>query len=149
MHGMPDDDVAWTLSAAQNIQKLRQERLKDPKTPKPIVCPKCACVFQGRAICPACGHEFKTRPRERQYRNGKLVEVPNGTQHDHSLEAAQRYWTSCLYVMANKRRTAGAAAHMFHRKFGAWPWERTGLVNVPSRDDWKKNVTDLYPNFAR
>ena len=148
MHGLPDEDVPWELSPSTKIQDVMKKKLAEQGC-RPIICPKCHCEFAGKRICPNCGHEIKTMPREVQTKAGKLVEIQKEMQNPHFLEIAQRYWNKALAIMAWKGRTAGVAAHMYYARYQEWPWERDGLYNVPDRKQWKMLVKELYPKFVK
>lgn len=144
-HGHPDMDIDWRLDPGGKIQ---DKVAKEVKAAPPIVCPKCHAVFSGSRTCPNCGMEMKRQPKERKSKGGQLVEV-NGDAKGFQFEAMKRFWHVCLGVMAHKGRTAGAAGGMFKGKTGKLPWEVPGLLPMPSGQEWKEEVSYLYPQFAR
>lgn len=59
---LPDADVEWSLT--QSIKKRKQFDSEGNFTIR--TCAKCFKVFKTASICPYCGHEYKTHPRELQ-----------------------------------------------------------------------------------
>jgi DNA repair protein RadD len=145
-HGHPDMDIDWQLDPGAKIQ---DKVAKQVQAAPPIVCPKCHAVFSGSRECPNCGLEMKRQPKERKSKGGQLVEVNGDGKSPHQFEQLKRYWHVCLGVMAHKGRTAGAACGMFKGKTGKLPWDVPGLLPMPSGPEWKSEVADLYPQFAR
>ena len=59
---LPDADVEWSLT--QSVQKRKQFDSEGNFTIR--TCAKCFKVFKTATICPYCGYEYKTQPRELQ-----------------------------------------------------------------------------------
>jgi hypothetical protein len=98
--------------------------------------------------CPQCGYKELARKAKPDKRDDELlVEVPRDQAPPDPREERIRYWHRCLAVMAAKNRTCGAAAHMYRAKFDRWPGP--DLPKVPSGDQWKMPVRDLYPEYLR
>lgn len=144
-HGLPDDDVEWTLSPSERIEDLRERKNGGRK---PLRCPKCHCMFSGTNICPNCHFELKRLPKVREAEPGKLIEV---TAADPFIlhEDRVRYWHKCLATAAHRGRTCAAAAMMYEARMGAPPWKHSGLPNMPGRDQWKVPAADLFPQYVR
>ena len=145
-HGMPDEDVNWTLADEESLNKRREKERKEGKLPTPILCHNCHAMFNPASHCPHCGTPVKkqgTMPI--RHRDGKLVEV-NGDSGPGTHEDRQRYWHKCLAVMAYRGHSFGAASHMYRSKFGEWP---RGLQNMPPIGGMQRKVRDVYPQYVR
>ncbi len=142
-HGLPDEDIEWKLSNDANIQEEREKQRAEGKLPEPVICEKCGFMFSGQTACPACGSDFLRRTRPVKVNQGVLVEVNDLPPETRERELQQRYWVSCLFVMARKNRSIRAAQIMFKTKFGIWP--PADLKNSPPRERWDHKVTDVFP----
>jgi DNA repair protein RadD len=146
LHGLPDEDVEWSLSGDFRVRHADQPEFK------PRVCPKCKAVSTSRT-CGACGFAGKEKAREArevEWLDGELVAVGAPADEYRAFEAHQRLWHKCLAIAANRGLTAGVAASMFIRESkGTKPWEVGGLPNVPAEGDYKKPVAELFPQYAR
>jgi superfamily II DNA or RNA helicase len=147
-HGMPDNDVKWSLDTSQRIQDVLKDKRKSGEVAEPITCPQCFAVFTASRICPECGRELVRRGKARVAEQGMLHEINQQDQPNPAMtwESKIRYWHHCLAVMAHKGRTAGAAAHMFRGKFGDWP---NNIDPQPRKMEWRLKVADLYPQYLR
>lgn len=145
-HGMPDNDIEWSLDVSEKVQDRMSKPDKQPALP--INCPKCHCLFTKSAVCPECGYVLKKQPAGVQVSGGRLVELDAYSQNREGEDAA-RIWHHCLAVAANKGRSASFAAHMFNRKLGKMPWKVHGLPNLPEHWQWKRPVSELFPGYCR
>lgn len=145
-HGMPDEDAEWTLDPGVKMSKDRIKPPPDGSPPSdPVCCAKCYCMYKGPQ-CPNCGHKPVRQGKKMETAAGKLVPV-NG-KADISWEEHVRYWHRCLGIAANKGRSFGAAAHIYHAKFGHWP--EAHLPNYPAeRELWSKKVKEVCPQYLR
>ena len=148
-HGMPDEDIDWTLDSSQKIQDKNAKANKGGES-NVLTCPKCHCQFSKSLVCPECGFTFKKKPRDVQTSGGKLVEL---TDHPRSPEQERedltRYWHYCLRVCAFRGRGANVAAAMFSQHAGKPPWKIPGLPNLPGMGQWKIAVAELFPQYLR
>lgn len=146
-HGLPDQDVAWTLDEEDSVDARARKARKDGERAEPICCPWCGFLFTGAAICPACGRPLPSRKKEAERTNTLLEEVgANDIDPDAAQERRVSYWHTCLRVMAWKGRTCGAAAQMYKGKHGVWPDD--SFSNVPRGSQWKRPVTEVYPQYG-
>jgi DNA repair protein RadD len=147
-HGLPDEDVEWTLDPGVKMSKERIKKNKDGSPASdPVCCAKCHCMYKGPA-CPNCGHKPPHKSKKMETAPGKLVEVNGKAKNDQDWEAQKRTWNMCLGICANKRRSFGAAAHIFHSKMGKWPSPQ--LPHYPqTKADWQRQVRDVLPQFIR
>lgn len=152
MHGFPDDDVEWPLEKSRSIDQDYQAARKNGKVKEPMVCQNCHCMFSGRPDCPNCGARHARKGRTIAIEKGLLKEIKRGKKDQHvemSPEQIQKYWHTCLAVMANRGRTAGSAAQMFKHRTGTLPWHTPGLTNVPSNSQWKLPVSEVFPQYVK
>lgn len=70
-HGLPDEVRAWSLDDRPKKEKGK----KDEEELMIRQCPACYSVHEPSPICPECGHEYETKVREIEQREGELVEV--------------------------------------------------------------------------
>lgn len=68
-HGFVDDVRQWQLNTTE-----KKERIKAPPV---SVCPKCYAIHHPAPVCPRCGHEYVTTPREVAQRDGSLEQIRN------------------------------------------------------------------------
>lgn len=146
-HGLPDDDVSWTLSGdPPKIGAPRQRRK----------CPKCkAMVAANQAVC-FCGHVFtndegiqqtqiiekqterlsidelrRRRPKgTRELTNDQLLKVHRATRDEKASE-----YLRLLEIVKHKGLKEGFALHAYRETFGVWPrFKDDELANVtPSK----------------
>ncbi len=70
MHGMPDDDRAWELTATAVRERKKSE------VPSPRICPSCFGANKaGTQICKLCGTPFPVEAREVEQVDGELAEI--------------------------------------------------------------------------
>jgi DNA repair protein RadD len=77
-HGLPSDDIAWTLhidQRAQNITAVARERGKAVNVAQ---CPECSAILTNRPPCWSCGWQPPQGPREVEFVEGELGLVKNG-----------------------------------------------------------------------
>ncbi len=103
------------LSGDQAGKKKRNKPL-----PKP--CPKCEAVMPPRvSICPACGHERKLPPVEREI-DGELQERSrDGKKTVVTMAEKQRFWSMALWLDDSRERGGKLAKGLYKGKFGVWP----------------------------
>jgi DNA repair protein RadD len=145
-HGFPDEDVEWALDEGDSVDRRVAAAKKKGERKQPITCPACATVYAAAMSCPACGHKLPRRLLPAVTQKELLVEARRGMSPERLHAERASYWRTCLYVMAARGQTCGAAAGMFRSRFGAWP---DGLDDVPYGGDWKRPVSVLYPHYAR
>ena len=150
LHGFPDIDREWPLSAADNIDRMKKK--PSPGDPVSITCENCSAIFQGRRTCPECGHvhAIQKKPHDPSNGNGTLVEVSKGQlPAEISKLLMQRYWATCIGTAIKRRAKAGMAAGMFSSKFGIPPWQ-AGVNPLPVESwQWKEPATVVFPGFRR
>ena len=69
-HGLPDDEIDWSLDGTKRPKKLKEKSVK--------MCEKCYFVFDSfRRECPECGHakEIQTRQVDIEHTDDELAEL--------------------------------------------------------------------------
>src|SRR6185369_1687192 len=69
-HGMPCDDVDWTLE-----DRVKKRGSSGEKSLPVRECPKCRFCFHPAKICPNCNYEFPVEYREIKEVEGELKEL--------------------------------------------------------------------------
>lgn len=144
-HGMPDDDIPWGLAEGGNIHEKLQKDRSEGRVPEPMTCPKCFAMFVNRQACPNCGHVMaKRQTRQAKASNGLLVPVTEMNEAA-KFEEKQRFWKTCLFVMARKNRNFIAARAMYRSKYKEWP--DAGFKPMPAKECWESRIIDVYPGM--
>jgi DNA repair protein RadD len=153
-HGMPDEDIPWSLDDNRSIEEKVQKERDDGTRSKPVICPKCYATFTGTNVCPQCGHIIETKQRAEPVvkKDGVLVKV---TQDDIKNLTPDRHaqlvklWHKCLGVASARDLTPLHAAYHFRRECGQAPGTIPGMPNVPTTHAaWNMKVRQLYPNYG-
>lgn len=155
LHGLPGDDVDWTLDATG---KAKVRPPGDPADPKPVACKGCGRVYHpslSAGACPACGAR-PPRPKPprgaaaaERARDEALSRYQAEGAADREREHMQRFWKRCVGMAANAGSKAGRAAAMFSAKFGKPPWA-CGVSPLPEgRDAWQRPAAEVFPGFVR
>lgn len=148
-HGMPDEDVQWTLDDnGKGHKPAPSANPKEREEAEPLTCKKCHALYRPAKMCPNCG-ELSSKPKTRKVRQagGMLVEAGEGTL-DTTYEQRSRFWHKCLAVMAHRGAPVKAAVAMWKSKYqDGWPEPSFG--NVPPNEDWGRKVSELFPQYLR
>jgi hypothetical protein len=103
------------LSGDQAGKKKRNKPL-----PKP--CPKCEAVMPPRvSICPACGHERKLPPVEREIEGDLQERSRDGKKTVATMAEKQRFWSMALWLDDSRGRGGKLAKGLYKGKFDVWP----------------------------
>ena len=149
MHGYPDDDMDWPLDIS--VDRKATAAKQNEKASAKIRCNNCGMVYDGQPICPGCGHKNAKNGLKIAFDNGLLKPIKRGMTSSNgkaTMAEKEKYWHSCIAIAANKGIKIGAAAHMYKRRFGAWP--RDPLPHVPKgKVEWQMFASDLYPQYLR
>ena len=150
-HGFPDEDTEWTLlgNVDENYARRRQAGL----APSVRYCADCERLYHGALACPQCGalpqqpprSLFKAPPVAQE--NELLIEAERGGEKVYAREEKVKHWFRCLGVAKARDQTFGSAAQIYKRKYGVFPPE--DFPCIPERDQWKKKVREVFPNFGR
>jgi DNA repair protein RadD len=156
VHGLPGEDVAWSLDDGSTVEQRRQKDIDEGKVAKPVVCRGCGLVFAGDPACPGCG--WRPRTQEKSAREARhvhrardevLARYDGEAGADRTAEVRQRYWASCIYQAVAKGAKAGMAAARFRGKFGVPPWS-AGVEPLPDGiGAWQLPAAEVFPSFVR
>jgi superfamily II DNA or RNA helicase len=81
-HGLPDDEIAWTLNDDTNGRRSK------PGAPGLRLCGKCyAACRSGSRTCPECGWEFPLASRAVKEEDGELVEAAGVRPKGRTMES--------------------------------------------------------------
>lgn len=69
-HGMPDDEIEWSLSA-----KPKNKNSSSQSSPRVIQCKKCYYCFSYGNVCPECGTPVAVKERKIEEVEGELAEL--------------------------------------------------------------------------
>lgn len=154
VHGLPGDDVEWSLDENSTVDGRRKRAIKDGRQETVVVCLQCGLAFSGEPCCPAC--QWKPKHRQKPTAAKQIHEARDevlsryeGDGGHVAAETRQRHWMSCLYMAAARKSVLGAAAAMFSKKFGVPPWT-CGVKPLP--DDlgaWRRPVVEVFPQFDK
>lgn len=149
VHGLPDEDVRWTLDTSEKVEDRNLED-RERTEREPVTCPKCGFMFTAMPACPCCGHALKPRPAPAMSiaENELLEEVKRENAGYTAQESMQRHWLKFVSIAKAKGRTAKFAAGMFKKQFGKPPWE-ANVNPLPDREDWGRPVSDIWPSWGR
>jgi superfamily II DNA or RNA helicase len=125
MHGLPDDEIEWSLSPDRKAQnKVHAARGSNGRTPSLVPCPECNAVrWQGQP-CTVCGWRPRRRGDGPEVIDGDLygVERWKGARKKEPTPADKRVFQGQLIAICERRGySTGWAAHKFREKFGHFP----------------------------
>ena len=119
-HGMPHDDVAWSLSSTA----ARQSEKSPYRT-----CPRCF-GYVLRNPCELCGFEAPVKPREIREERGELVQRTDD----------RRAFFEKMWALARARAfKPGFAGAKYKEKYGSWPpwsWSQECKAAFEADGDW-------------
>ncbi|HYE77958.1 MAG TPA: DEAD/DEAH box helicase family protein [bacterium] len=152
-HGLPGDDVEWSLDANSTVDQRRKKALDEGRAARPVSCRACGLVFSGEPRCPSCGwvvpKVLAGKPKDPARVVNEDLERVDGADVFGQAEARQRGWYQCLATARKRGLKAGAAAAMFRTKFGVPPWE-AGVRPLPDhKGDWQRPAADVFPLASR
>jgi DNA repair protein RadD len=146
-HGLPGQDVEWTLSPSESVDQRNAKARKEGKRARPVVCPKCFFLFTGCVVCPACGHKLPRRSLPAETRHELLVEVLGSMTPEQRREREVRDWRHFLAVAHNRGGTLAQAQQMWRKEHGKWP--DGGLPMPPAQHLLRRPVSEVYPECVR
>lgn len=151
-HGLPDDEVEWTLAADRKARNATPSGGGGrPAAPALTSCPECTAIrFEGRD-CTVCGW--------RPFRRAEAVEVADGElgRVDRSRKAQvvapsaaekESFHRQLLWIGREKGYSDGWAAHKFKEKFGHWP-PRNLPMPVPASPEVRSWVRSRQIAYAK
>lgn len=145
LHGMPTDDVPWSLDVTTRVEDRKKEQdEKKPGDARPIFCEGCGLVFTGKPVCPACGWRLVPKGQAALRQNELLAEITESKSPAQQREEKWRAWQKWLAIAYHQGRTCGAAAAMFRKEVGDWPTAYFTSDKLPYGEQWKQKAKDVY-----
>lgn len=126
-HGLPDDEIEWTLAEDRRASNKRQASRRAGKAPALAECPECKAVRMSGRPCPACGWRPQPKPKEVEVADGELGQVDRyRLARMPSPDAAERarFHRQLVFIAREKGFQVGWAAHKYRERFGDWPPSR-------------------------
>lgn len=147
-HGFPDEDVEWTLNPDETVDARIDRDKKAGKRKEPVCCPRCAYVYSGAVQCPQCGYAlFHTPPKATPKKDALLFPVSRDEQAALEREDQERYWKTCLGIVAAKGGKVSQAFAIFKRKFP--DGSTRGFRHDPQPGEMRRSVAEVFPGFVR
>jgi hypothetical protein len=103
---------------------------------KPRKCSVChALIPAGSAVCENCGEVVHATGIEHE--DGELVVYgtpakEKATKREYSMLEKQDFYSGMLWIMRERGKAEGAAAHRYREKFGVWPNKLIKVARPPS-----------------
>lgn len=123
-HGMPHDDIEWSLDDARPVRK---EGVRE--------CLECFAVLpSGTPQCPYCGFVFVVAERK------PVVEVSGRMVAITSVDPKRQYFNQQIENAKTRGFKPGYAAAKYKEKFGAWPpfaWTAAAKSQFAVDPDWQ------------
>lgn len=108
LHGLPDEDRAYSLEGAPIRQAAASAGLR--------TCAECGAVFKTQSVCPRCGFEFPA-PKAPEVTKRNLDRVQTVVSRTEKLND----WLAFCRECAQRGYQPGWAAHKFKARYGHWP----------------------------
>jgi superfamily II DNA or RNA helicase len=122
-HGLPDDDVQWTLDG-----RRRHEDVDGNRAEKLRRCPSCSNIHTWAAECPECGHVYGALDRSIEEVYGELREFQRLPGHVTVHE----------FMVRARIATSNTVRHMFNR--GMPRDHETGMVPLEAALEWLRSA---------
>jgi superfamily II DNA or RNA helicase len=145
-HGLPSDDVAWTLDVDRKAENVAAAARKRGEAVEIAKCPECSAILGGPPPCWSCGWQPQPRAREVEFAEGELGLVTNGHAGGNHYDAAARtQWHKMLtWIAVERNYKSGWVAHKYKEKFGIWPPTRLPVTQIeptPEVRSWVRSRT--------
>lgn len=156
-HGLPDEDVEWSLDMGSTVDERRQKAIDEGRSARTIYCGRCYLAYSGQMNCPQCGWIPAIWEQKRLGIAKDMQEARDepltlfGPEHATEVRADRqlRDWKATLGQGARRGWTLIQAATVFKQKHGVGVAEANLHPRpAPDSDDWHAKVADVYPGFA-
>jgi DNA repair protein RadD len=134
-HGLPSDDVAWTLDVDRRAENVAAAARKKGEATEIAKCPDCNVIMGGPPPCWSCGWYPRPRGRDVEFAAGELGLVADGCARKGNYDPeTKREWHGMLAHIAREREhKPGWIAYKYKEKFGSFPpWGVTPIPLDPS-----------------
>lgn len=159
MHGLPGEDVEWSLDLGSTLANRRKKAIEEGRLARPVTCRACGLAFSGTTDCPACGWkipESRTSsapgggPSDTQEAQDEILSrYRDGEAFVMDQTAMDRYWRSSIYIAIARNGTCGLAAQIFQKKCKMPPWQAKVKPLPPNRSDWRRPCAEIFPRFVK
>jgi DNA repair protein RadD len=150
-HGLPEDQVEWTLDVDKRAANPAQVKRDHGEAPKPRECPSCKAVMVAPP-CGACGWQPQPRARAIDFAEGELGLVAHGKAQASAYSEGDRmiFFQQLRAVQQMRGYKRGWAAHKFKDKFGHFPpWGYDALPPAAPTDALLRWVKSRNIAFAK
>jgi hypothetical protein len=89
-HGLPSDDIAWTLEVDSRAENITAAARKRSAAVQIAACPECSAILGGPPPCWSCGWQPRPRSRDVEFADGELGLVANGKALSAPMSHAQQ-----------------------------------------------------------
>lgn len=126
-HGFATDPRYWTLHGkyAEDLEKKqRAKKEKEDNGETAITCKQCKCVYEGGAVCPACGWSPPPKIKPISTEDGALVEVTRSrlpNKNTMTRDERMHFFLELSGYAQMKGWKPGWAAYQYKERFGEWP----------------------------
>jgi DNA repair protein RadD len=151
-HGLPEDRVEWPLKTDERAENPQQAKRDRGDAPKLTECPQCKVLMVAPPPCVHCGWMPKPRARDRDFADGELGLVTNGSAHAPMMtrdEQLQFYRELRGFAHARGMKAADGWAFYKCKEKGfkpPWAWKENyePLPPSPSVAAWAKSRLIAY-----
>ncbi len=150
-YGFPDEGMDWPLNG--NVNQEWEQRHRDGLTEKVLYCRQCELMYKGGPCCPQCGRQPTVPPRSVfqadpiEHTSELLYEAERGSNSPIGREERVKHWLRCIGVANARKGSFSMAAAIYRQKYSEWP--RDDFPCCPPSGQWKRRITDLYPDFGK
>jgi DNA repair protein RadD len=123
-HGLPEDDIVWTLREDKRAENRAHAARGGHHAPGLVECPECKAIRMQGKPCPACSWMPRTRGAEVEVAEGNLARIgyDRVTRTKVVTMAEKRqFYAELLWIILVRGNSPGRAAHLYREKFGVWP----------------------------
>src|SRR5262245_22343872 len=119
-HGLPEDDVAWTLDPDTLAMAPEHEKRQSSRELKLVECSQCGALRKGGLPCPACGFLPRRPPECIHFADEDLVQVGT-TKREYKAEEKDRWLAQLAHIQQQREYKPGWVFFKFKEKFGHSP----------------------------
>jgi DNA repair protein RadD len=131
MHGLPDDDIAWTLDEdSRAVNRTHAARSAGVVGPVLVDCPECHAVRMRGQQCVVCGWTPRTKGKSVDIIDGDLAAVQRDRRvlPTYVTEAERRlFYQQLLGIARHRGYSTGFAFFKYQEKFAGakppWSWK--------------------------
>jgi DNA repair protein RadD len=142
-HGLPEDDIAWTLHADRRALNPTHAARGKHRARSLVDCPQCGAVRLQGQPCTGCGWRAKPGAEAIEVAEGELgrVDTDRVARKKISTDSEKRrFYAELLAIVAERNGNPGRAKHLYREKFGDWPQYQVGPIEPrPETRSWFKS----------